>query len=72
VCSDEVADDFGAELARNLGLNLPLARSTKEQYDRMIAEGLGDLENPASPSSRSKTATNSPEIARKSFRLHKC
>src|SRR5207249_11662760 len=28
------------ELARALGLELPLARATKEQYDRMIAEGL--------------------------------
>src|SRR6266568_58150 len=32
------------ELARNLDLDLPLARATKEQYDRMIAEGLGDLD----------------------------
>jgi hypothetical protein len=32
------------ELARNLGLNLPLARATKEQYDRMIVEALGDLD----------------------------
>jgi 3-hydroxyisobutyrate dehydrogenase len=32
------------ELARNLGLDLPLARATKEQYDRMAAEGLGDLD----------------------------
>jgi 3-hydroxyisobutyrate dehydrogenase len=32
------------ELARNLGLDLPLARATKEQYERMIAEGLGDLD----------------------------
>jgi len=32
------------ELARNLGLELPLARATKEQYDRMVAEGLGDLD----------------------------
>lgn len=32
------------ELARNLGLDLPLARATKEQYDRMIAEGLGELD----------------------------
>jgi 3-hydroxyisobutyrate dehydrogenase len=31
-------------LARELGLDLPLARATKEQYDRMIAEGLGDLD----------------------------
>src|SRR5947207_14971726 len=46
------------ELARNLSLDLPLARATKEQYDRMIAEDLGDLANPASPSLRSKTAIN--------------
>jgi 3-hydroxyisobutyrate dehydrogenase len=32
------------ELARNLGLDLPLARATKEQYDCMIAEGLGELD----------------------------
>lgn len=32
------------ELARDLGLDLPLARATKEQYDRMIAEGLGELD----------------------------
>src|ERR1700704_1756584 len=32
------------ELARNLGLDLPLARATKEQYERMIAQGLGELD----------------------------
>ena len=32
------------DLARNLGLELPLARATREQYDRMIAEGLGELD----------------------------
>jgi 3-hydroxyisobutyrate dehydrogenase len=32
------------ELAGQLGLDLPLARSTKEQYERMIAEGLGELD----------------------------
>jgi 3-hydroxyisobutyrate dehydrogenase len=32
------------ELARNLGLGLPLARATKEQYDRMVAEDLGELD----------------------------
>jgi len=32
------------ELARRAGLDLPLARTTKEQYDRMIAEGLGELD----------------------------
>jgi 3-hydroxyisobutyrate dehydrogenase len=31
-------------LARSLGLDLPLARATKEQYDRMVVEGLGDLD----------------------------
>ena len=31
-------------LARELGLDLPLARATKEQYDRMIAAGLGELD----------------------------
>ena len=38
------------ELARNLSLDLPLARATKEQHDRMIAEDLGDLASLASPS----------------------
>ena len=32
------------DLARSLGLDLPLARATKEQYDKMIAEGLGELD----------------------------
>ena len=32
------------ELARQLGLDLPLARATKEQYERMIEEGLGELD----------------------------
>jgi 3-hydroxyisobutyrate dehydrogenase len=32
------------ELAREVGLDLPLARATKEQYDRMIAVGLGELD----------------------------
>ena len=31
-------------LARSLGLELPLARATKDQYDRMVAEGLGELD----------------------------
>src|SRR3989475_10153869 len=31
-------------LARSLGLDLPLAHATKEQYDRMIAEGLGEVD----------------------------
>src|SRR5436309_7297918 len=32
------------ELARSLGLDLPLACATREQYDRMVAEGLGELD----------------------------
>jgi 3-hydroxyisobutyrate dehydrogenase len=32
------------ELARQLGLELPLARATKQQYEQMIAEGLGELD----------------------------
>ncbi len=32
------------ELARNVGLELPLARATRDQYERMIAEGLGELD----------------------------
>ena len=31
-------------LAHKLGLDLPLARATKEQYDRMIEEKLGELD----------------------------
>jgi 3-hydroxyisobutyrate dehydrogenase len=31
-------------LAENAGLELPLARATKQQYDRMTVEGLGDLD----------------------------
>src|SRR5205814_8825420 len=32
------------DLARELGLDLPLARATKQQYDAMIVEGLGELD----------------------------
>src|SRR5437667_5194437 len=32
------------DLARELALDLPLARATKQQYDAMIAEGLGELD----------------------------
>lgn len=32
------------ELARALALDLPLAAATKKQYDRMIEEGLGELD----------------------------
>jgi 3-hydroxyisobutyrate dehydrogenase len=32
------------QLARDIGLELPLARATKEQFDRMVAEGLGELD----------------------------
>jgi 3-hydroxyisobutyrate dehydrogenase len=32
------------DLARELGLDLPLASATKQQYDTMIAEGLGELD----------------------------
>jgi len=32
------------DLARSLDLELPLARATKDQYDRMVAEGLGELD----------------------------
>ncbi len=32
------------DLARAAGLDLPLARATKQQYDKMISEGLGELD----------------------------
>ncbi|TAL00660.1 MAG: NAD(P)-dependent oxidoreductase [Verrucomicrobia bacterium] len=32
------------KLAKELGLNLPLAAATKKQYDRMVSEGLGELD----------------------------
>lgn len=32
------------KLAKEQGLNLPIATATKKQYDRMIKEGLGDLD----------------------------
>src|SRR5205085_731781 len=32
------------DLAEEVGLDLPLARATKAQYEEMIAEGLGDLD----------------------------
>ena len=40
------AKDSGiaVKLAKAQGLNLPLATATKKQYDRMVAEGLGQLD----------------------------
>jgi len=32
------------DLGRSVGLNLPLAKATKEQYDRMVSLGLGQLD----------------------------
>jgi 3-hydroxyisobutyrate dehydrogenase len=32
------------KLGKAQGLNLPLALATKKQYDRMVAEGLGELD----------------------------
>jgi 3-hydroxyisobutyrate dehydrogenase len=32
------------KLGKEQGLNLPLATATKKQYDRMVAEGLGELD----------------------------
>ena len=32
------------DLAHGVGLDLPLATATKQQYDKMIAEGLGELD----------------------------
>ncbi len=32
------------KLAKSQGLNLPLATATKKQYDKMVAEGLGELD----------------------------
>ncbi len=32
------------KLGKEQGLNLPLAAATKKQYDRMVAEGLGELD----------------------------
>lgn len=32
------------DLANNAGISLPLAQATKDQYDRMIEQGLGDLD----------------------------
>lgn len=32
------------KLGKNLDLNLPLATATKKQYDRMVSEGLGQLD----------------------------
>ena len=32
------------KLAKSQGLNLPLATATKKQYDRMVKEGLGELD----------------------------
>ena len=44
--ASHAAKDSGIalSLAKEKGLNLPLATATKKQYDRMIKEGLGELD----------------------------
>lgn len=44
--SAHAAKDSGIalKLGKSLGLNLPLAAATKKQYDRMVTEGLGELD----------------------------
>lgn len=44
--ASHAAKDSGIalDLARQAGLNLPLAAATKNQYDRMITLGLGELD----------------------------
>ena len=44
--SAHAAKDSGIalSLAKEKGLNLPLAAATKKQYDRMVKEGLGELD----------------------------
>jgi 3-hydroxyisobutyrate dehydrogenase len=44
--SAHAAKDSGIalNLAKEKGLNLPLAMATKKQYDRMVKEGLGELD----------------------------
>jgi 3-hydroxyisobutyrate dehydrogenase len=44
--ASHAAKDSGIalKLAKEQGLNLPLAVATKKQYDKMVAEGLGELD----------------------------
>ena len=44
--AEHAAKDSGIALkvAKTQGLNLPLATATKKQYDRMVSEGLGELD----------------------------
>jgi 3-hydroxyisobutyrate dehydrogenase len=44
--AEHAAKDSGIalKLAKAQGLNLPLAAGTKKQYDRMVTEGLGELD----------------------------
>ncbi len=44
--ASHAAKDSGIALkiAKGQGLNLPLATATKKQYDKMVAEGLGELD----------------------------
>src|SRR5436189_5167443 len=44
--ASHAAKDSGIalKLGKDQGLNLPLAVATKKQYDRMVAEGLGELD----------------------------
>jgi 3-hydroxyisobutyrate dehydrogenase len=46
ISAAHAAKDSGIalQLARSVGLELPLAEATKAQYDKMVFEGLGDLD----------------------------
>ena len=48
VCATNLSKSADVEAdvadARNLGLDLRLSRATKERYDRVIAEGFGELD----------------------------
>jgi 3-hydroxyisobutyrate dehydrogenase len=58
------ARDSGSalQLARNLSLELPLARARQEQHDRMIGEGLRELDKSGIAELTSNTATKGPAI----------
>src|SRR5207247_7913265 len=44
--ASHAAKDSGIalKLGKSQGLNLPLSAATKKQYDRMVTEGLGELD----------------------------
>jgi hypothetical protein len=61
-CTSPKTAGSRSKLARNLGLDLPLARATKEQYDRMIATNTPAIGNFSTTDQSQGLSLNVPDV----------